>query len=131
MAKKIFKSISIGIMVFAIALLSGYVAYVIAYNHQNELTKERMTADGIVEAMPASQNAMPDYRERVKADYYLARFENNDISIYMVTGDEEIFMYCLNIYSPNLPAEDMIRLKEGVIIADREELVSFEEDYTS
>ena len=66
MAKKIFKSISIGIMVFAIALLSGYVAYVIAYNHQNELTKERMTADGIVEAMPASQNAMPDYRERVK-----------------------------------------------------------------
>lgn len=131
MAKKLFKSISIGIMVFAIALLSGYIAYVIAYNNQSEKEREMINNSGVAEAMTASRSAAPGQTVGADVDYYLARFENNDISVYMVVDNEEIFMYNLNVRASGLPAEDVIRLKRGVEIAGKEDLVAFEEDYTS
>ena len=131
MAKKLFKSISVGIMVFAIALLSGYIAYVITYNSQSEKEKELVNAGGVAEAMTASRYAAPGQAGNVDIDHYLARFEDNDISVYMVSGGEEIFMYSLNIRASGLPAEDVVKLKKGVVIEGKEELVAFEEDYTS
>ena len=131
MAKKLFKSISVGIMVFAIALLSGYIAYVVTYNNQSEKEKELLNAGGVAEAMTASRHTAPGRADDVDIDYYLARFEDNDISVYMVAGGEEIFMYNLNIRTSGLPAEDVVRLRRGVVIEGKEELVAFEEDYTS
>lgn len=131
MAKKLFKSISVGIMVFAIALLSGYIAYVIAYNNISEKEGKRINDDAFAEAMTTLRNTAPGQVDGVDIDYYLARFENNDISVYMVSGGEEVFMYSLNIRAAGLPAEDVIRLKKGIMIDGKEELVAFEEDYTS
>ena len=127
MARRFFKSITLGIIVFAAAVLVGYLSYVITYRYQMQRVDEAVMphAADTAEAAPASGN------QSVTVDYYLARLENRDIAVYMVSDGQETFLYRLGVYTANLPAEDLLRLKEGVVLRTRQELTSFEEDYTS
>ncbi len=130
LAKKVFKGLTMGIIVFAAAILVGYLAYTATYRYQTEKIQERMLAEGFVSA--ASQgNGVPVAGETLQVEYYLAKLENNDIAIYMVAEDEVEFLYRLDIYTGNFPAEELLRLKEGVMLKNRQELAAFEEDYTS
>ena len=132
MVKKLFKSLSMGVIVFGIAILVGYLAYVITYRYQVQNLQETMGNRGLVDATPVYQDSQPIEADQITVvDYYLARFENDDITIYMVYNNEESFLYTLDVYAGNLPAEDMLKLKEGVVLKNRQELASFEEDYTS
>ncbi len=127
MAKKLLKSLTMGLVVFATALLVGYLAYVATYHYQ---TGELKDSIDMALATPASQGAVPT-EEVIRVDYYLARLENHKIAIYTVAEEEERFLYTLDVYTGNFPAAELLRLQEGVVLQNRQDLASFEEDYTS
>ncbi len=127
MAKKLLKSLTMGLVVFATALLVGYLAYVVTYHYQTEKLKDSMD---MALATPASQGTVPA-EEVIRVDYYLARLENHKIAIYTVAEEEERFLYTLDVYTGNFPATELLRLQEGVVLQNRQDLASFEEDYTS
>ncbi len=128
-AKKIFKSMTLGIIVFAVAILAGYLSYTVAYRKQTEEMQERIMSEELVSAAAVREEA--ENGETLRVSYYLARLENDDIAIYMVTKEDAKFLYRLDIYTGNFPAEELLRLKEGVVLRNRQELIAFEEDYTS
>ncbi len=127
MAKKVWKSLTMGAVVFLTALLVGYLAYLATYHYQTEKLKESMD---MALATPASQGTVPT-EELIRVEYYLARLENHQIAIYAVSQAEERFLYTLDVYTGNFPANELLRLREGVALKNRQELASFEEDYTS
>ena len=127
MAKKVLKSLTMGTVVFLTALLVGYLAYLATYHYQTEKLKESLD---MALATPASQEAVPT-EELIRVDYYLARLENHQIAIYTVAEEEERFLYTLDVYTGNFPANELLRLREGIVLKNRQELASFEEDYTS
>ena len=126
MAKKIFKSLILGIVVFAAAILAGYLAYVATFKFQ----ENRLINPDYVSASAQNPN-ITDNREIIEIDHYLARFENGDIAIYIISDGKEYFLYTLDVYAENLPDSDMEKLKEGILLYDRAALASFEEDFTS
>ena len=130
-AKKVFKSLTMGIIVFATAILVGYLAYTATYRYQTQKIQEKMMTEDLVSAASAQENGVPVTGETLWVEYYLAKLENNDIAIYMVAEDEVEFLYRLDIYTGNFPAEELLRLKKGVVLKNRQELAAFEEDYTS
>lgn len=128
-AKKIFKSLSLGVIVFIAAILVGYLSYTLTYRKQTEEMQKSIMEDELVSA--AAMGNVTEMGETIRVSYYLARLENNDIAIYMVTEEDAKFLYWLDIYTGNFPAEELLRLKEGVVLRNRKELAAFEEDYTS
>ena len=132
MAKKIFRSLALGIIVFAVAVLAGYLSYVITYRYQTQKVKESLAAQDTVAAAPVYGEAQPLSEDAVLlVDHYIARLENNNIAIYTSSGGKESFLYTLNIHPGDLTNEDMAQLTQGVILKDKQALTSFEEDFTS
>lgn len=129
MAKKILKSMILGIVVFSVAILVGYLSYTAAYRKRTEEMQEQIMSENLVSA--ASVRDHREAGETIRVSYYLARLENDDIAIYMVTAEDVKFLYRLDIYTGNFPAEELLRLKKGVELRTRQELMEFEEDYTS
>lgn len=132
MAKKLFHSLILGVIVFSVAVLAGYLSYVITYRYQTERVKENLLSSGMAEASPVNASARPLTQEDILAvDYYIAKLENEDIAIYISTKGKEAFLYSLDIRPGDLTEEDILRLTQGMILKTRKELVSFEEDFTS
>ncbi len=131
LAKKVLKSLTMGIVVFAVAIMVGYFAYTATYRYQTQRIQEELMKEDVVSAAPVEVESKSSAGENLWVECYLARLENNDIAIYMVTEEKVEFLYRLDIYTGNFPAEELLRLKEGVILKNRQELASFEEDYTS
>ncbi len=132
MAKKLFHSLILGVVVFSVAVLAGYLSYVITYRYQTERVKENLLSSGMAEASPVNGSARPLTQEEILAvDYYIAKLENEDIAIYISAKGKEAFLYSLDIRPGDLTEEDTLRLTQGMILKTRKELVSFEEDFTS
>lgn len=129
MAKKLFRSMTLGIVVFAVAILAGYLAYGWTYRYQTRKLQETLA-----ESREASAETLPmESRGTVgiPVDYYLAKLERRKVVIYTVTEGEPTFLYTLTADTTDFPAADLVRLQEGVILRTRQELASFEEDYGS
>ncbi len=126
MSKKFFRAITLGVIIFSIACLAGYLSYLAVYNHQSKMLNERYNSGVFADTAPTAGESIP-VSNGIK---YIAKFENDDISIYMSDGTEEIFLYSLDIYTKDLPVEDIIRLKEGIVLETKEALAAFEEDFT-
>lgn len=132
MAKKLFRSLSFGIIVFSVAVLAGYLSYVVTYQYQTERVKERLRTQDMVEASPVNSDATPlSQSDVLNVDYYIARLENEDIAIYISNEGSEAFLYSLDIHAGDLSEADVLQLTEGVVLKTRNDLVSFEEDFTS
>ena len=132
MAKKLFKSLTLGVIVFSAAILVGYFAYTVTYHYQTQKLRDAMMPEDFVSAAPAYGEATPRVEgEALWVDYYLAKLENDNIAVYMVSKEDVSFLYTLDVYTGNFPAAELLRLKKGVILKNRQELASFEEDYTS
>lgn len=129
MAKKFLKSLITGIAVFAVSVLCGYISYLITFRYQTQKMEETLLKDT---AAAANSDTAPLAEEDIiQVDYYTARLENNDIAIYVCSGNKESFLYSLGVYAYDFPAADLERLKEGIILNSRRELTAFEEDFTS
>ncbi len=126
MTKKFFRGLTLGVIVFSIACLAGYLVYVGVYYSQGKNSAEVFNNSNWVNAVQTDSKATP--QENVK---YIARLENNDIAIYLSGKDGETYMYSLNVYINDIPPSDLIRLSEGIILNSADELTSFEEDFTS
>lgn len=131
MVKRFFSSITIGIIVFAVAVLLGYLAYTVTYQYQTQKVREQLGSEEVVSATALSGNETEGKGEMLMVEHYLARLEGNDIAIYMVMDHQAEFLYRLEVYTGNFPAEEILRLQEGVVLRNRQELMAFEEDYTS
>ncbi len=132
MAKKFFRSFLVGLIVFAVAVLAGYLSYVWTYRYQSQKLQESLHAQDHAFAAPVYREAAPLSSSGIlDAEYYIARLENNNIAIYTSQDGRESFLYTLHIYTEDLPESDRTRLLEGVVLRTRQELASFEEDYNS
>ena len=87
--------------------------------------KDKVSAAVNLNTLPLSEN------EPIPVDFYIARLEDNKISIYISSNQKEAFLYSLDIYEADFPKEDIERLRNGVILKTKQELTSFEEDFTS
>ena len=131
MSKKIFKGILVGMIAFALAVLIGYTSYILALNHALSKTQANLkepdtaTAEAYTEQVPLSTESV------TIAESYIARLDDDKISIFAVTNGRESFMYNLDVYIGDLPESDLNLLKKGVLLEDKEALAKFEEDYTS
>ena len=128
MAKRFFRSLVVGIIVFAVAILAGYLSYVVTCRYQ---ARDSLPVTDSAFATPVSRETEPLTGPLRLESYYLARLENDDISIYLLENGKESFLYTLDIYIGDLPEEDRTRLTEGIVLTTRQELASFEEDYNS
>ncbi len=131
MEKRIFRSISVGIIVFAVAVLLGYLAYTITYQYQTKQAREQLRTEEVVSATSIHGDGATDVGETLMVEHYLARLEGDDIAIYMVMNRQAEFMYQLEVFTGNFPAEEILRLQNGIVLRNRQELMAFEEDYTS
>lgn len=132
MAKKFFRSFLIGLIVFAVAVLAGYLSYMWTYRYQTQKLQESLYPQDYAFATPVYRESTPLSSSGIlDAQYYIARLENNDIAIYISQDGKESFLYTLHIYTEDLPETDRTRLLEGVVLRTRQELASFEEDYNS
>ena len=131
MAKKLFRSLMLGIIIFSVAVLAGYLSYVVTYRYQIQKMEEAVPREMAMAAETAAQDAIPLQESQSSgSNYYVARLENNDISIYICTDGKESFLYTLDIYAGDLSEEDVRQLKQGVVLDDRQKLAAFEEDFT-
>lgn len=127
MTKKLFRGLVLGITVFSLAVLAGYGSYVFTYRRHSK------AADDIISGTASAETA-DDKAESVPAtgdtEYYVARLENNDISIFLCKNGKEEFLYSLGINRRDLSEEDIIQLNNGIVLKDKQRLAVFEEDFT-
>lgn len=121
MVKKLFRSLLIGILVFALALAAGCLSFVLTYRYQTEKHKEA----------PSTVSARQVYQPALPTCTYLARLENGAIAIYACFDNREEFLYSLDVPVAELPAVDLTKLQNGITLSTKEALTAFEEDYTS
>lgn len=128
MAKKMFRSLMVGLIVFATAVLAGYLSYLWTYRYQSQKLQQSLHPTDNALAASVYQDAPPLSASDV---LYIARLEHDGISIYTFEDGRESFLYTLHIYTGDLPEADRTRLTQGVVLKTRQELASFEEDYNS
>ncbi len=126
MVKKMFRSLMLGIVVFSVALLAGYLSYMVTYRYQTQKVLENLPPHDAVSAAAVSPAGPLDTRQ-----HYLARLENGEIAIYAIIDGTESFLYTLDIRTGELPAGDLAELRQGIVLTNRQELASFEEDFNS
>lgn len=134
MTKKFFRSLAIGIAVFAFSVLIMYLTYFFTIDY---VTRRQMDAvmpvdDTAAAAQEAAAESQPLEDSQVQDfDHYLARLEGNTVKIYICGSAGESFLYNLNVYVNDIPQQDQEALRRGVILKNKQELTSFEEDYNS
>lgn len=128
MINRFFKSIMVGFCVFIITSLIAYITFL--YMWKSSATK---IADTLIEATPAAAESFSSFdpNEIIIADYYVARYDGNTLSIYARTGESEEFLYTLDARIEDISPTELTQLKDGIILHDKQALAAFEEDFTS
>ena len=128
MKNSLIRSLSIGFCVFAVTILIALVSYLVSYRISAKKTAKTLaSAERIVHA----QNEPLTLHEITVANYYIAVLEGDKISFYAHTENSEEFLYAIDIPITEISQEELARLKNGIILNDKEALASFEEDFTS
>ena len=130
-----------GSTIFLISVLLGFVAYNVSHPPQNFASPISTPKNNEVSAL---KNVIPNdvevREEEIKASHFLARLNGNKIEIYVYTegtpqteGNEpnEKFLYNINVHLSELTEQDVEQLKSGIILYSKEDLASFEEDFSS
>ncbi len=128
MINRFFKSIMVGFCVFIITALVAYIAFM--YMWKTSATK---VAGSLIEVTPAAAESFSplDPDEIIPADYYVARYDGNTLSIYARSGESEEFLYTLDARIEDISPEELALLREGIVLDGKQALASFEEDFTS
>ncbi|MBR5152210.1 MAG: hypothetical protein IKW60_01585 [Clostridia bacterium] len=119
MVKKVLRSLLLGILVFALSIASGCLAFVLTYRYQTK----QMPPPSSVNAQPVSLPALPSCT-------YLVRLENGALSVYARFPHGDEFLYALEVPLADIPPEDRVKLEKGMMLPTKEALTSLEEDYT-
>ncbi len=130
MTKKLFRGLVLGVIVFSLAVLTGYVSYVITYRYQNRRLENSMPGTAAAEAADSSNGSDEAVAAAADSEYYMAKLENNNISIYLCRSGKEEFLYALKINPGDLSEDDIRQLSNGIILENKQRLAVFEEDFT-
>ncbi len=128
MKNNLLRSLSIGFCVFAATILIALISYFISY---------RISAKKVAETLASAEKSVNAQTEPltsdeiISAEYYLARLEDDDISLYACSENTEEFLYAIDVPINEISDEELTRLKNGIVLKDKEALASFEEDFTS
>ena len=116
------RNIMIGFCVFIGTIITGITAY-----RAGEMVEKKLdiASEEIVSAEETTMNEAED------ADYYTARLEGDVLAVYVHSGEREVFMYTLDVRVEDISEGEKNRLKEGIVLENKQELASFEEDFTS
>lgn len=133
--KKTLKFIAIPIIVLCASTAVSYSAFRYFLNEDSgESHYVHMSEQDKSTALAASSSALPvegSADEPLEFDFYIARLEGNVINIYVSDEGRESFLYSIDVYVKNIPYDDVKILSEGVKLYSKQELTSFEEDFTS
>ena len=118
----------VGLCVFITTAAIAYISFLCIWNFS---TKKATSA--LLKSEPESVEAsVPLPSDMViKADYYIARYDNDTLSIYAISGDAEEFLYSLDARIEDISKNELEQLKKGIALMDKQALASFEEDFTS
>ncbi len=130
MTEKILRSIMIGVCVFLSVVIFAYISFIYVYRQaENRAERALLTVDTPAAARTVENPAAAD--AAVDAESYIARIDGDVLAIYAVTDGREKFLYNLNVRIQDISESEKRLLRDGVTIADKQALASFEEDFTS
>lgn len=132
--KKTLKFTAILAIVLCASTAVGYSAFRYFLNEDNAPISAHMPEKDESTALAASTSALPvegSADEPLEFDFYVARLEGSVINIYVSDEGRESFLYSIDVYVKNIPYDDVKILSEGVKLYSKQELTSFEEDFTS
>ena len=132
--KKTLKFMAILAIVLCASTAVGYSAFRYFLNEDNASISVHMPEKVESTALAASTSALPvegSADEPLEFDFYVARLEGSVINIYVSDEGRESFLYSIDVYVKNIPYDDVKILSEGVKLYSKQELTSFEEDFTS
>ena len=73
--------------------------------------------------------------EEIKVSHYLVRLKGSKIAVYAYENgkddSEEVFLYNIDVRRSELTDWDIEQLEAGIVLYSREDLASFEEDFSS
>ena len=132
--KKTLKFMAILAIVLCASTAVGYSAFRYFLNEDDAPISVHMPEKDESTALAASTSALPvegSADEPLEFDFYVARLEGSVINIYVSDEGRESFLYSIDVYVKNIPYDDVKILSEGVKLYSKQELTSFEEDFTS
>ncbi len=127
MIKKLIKGSVLCLSVFAITVLTFFISYKIAYKKSFDRISETFSPSGYFSSS-ATENLMD---KGIKPDYFIARYNGTNLSVYAVSGGKEEFLYTLSVRIEDIAESELSELKKGITLPDKQALASFEEDFTS
>ena len=127
MSRKIIRTLLVSIAVFAAMVILGYFAHLFTLKSVEDSLShnETLSAETSSETKPLEESQIEEF------DYYLAKLEDGKIAIYICGSETKKFLYTLDVYTKDLPEQDITQLTEGIELHSKKELVQFEEDFTS
>ena len=121
-----------GATLFLSAALIGFVMY--TTSQVGESLKQPLSSLSAETNRAVSSSRLPvvsqmPATEVVTISHYIARLDDDRIAIYAYENEEK-FLYNLDIHINELTQSDMEELRRGIILHTKEELASFEEDFS-
>ena len=130
MTEKILRSIMIGVCVFLSVVIIAYVSFTYIYRQaENRAPRALLTVDTPAAAKTVESPILADVADA--AESYIGRIDGDALAIYAVADGREKFLYNLNVRIQDISESEKRLLKDGVTLADKQALASFEEDFTS
>ncbi|MGN0180213.1 MAG: hypothetical protein ACI4DY_12395 [Monoglobaceae bacterium] len=131
MTEKFLRSIMIGVCVFLSVVIAAYVSFAYVYRRAEDRAARALLTVDTPAAAESSENPTAAGAAGSAAESYIARIDGDALAIYAVSDGREKFLYNLNVRIQDISESEQRLLKDGVTLADRQALASFEEDFTS
>lgn len=127
MFKKLIRGTILCLSVFTITVLTFFISYKIAYKKSFGRISETFSPSGYY-----SSNATENSSHKIiNPDYFIARYNGTNLSVYAVSDGNEEFLYTLSVRIEDIAESELLELKKGITLSDKQALASFEEDFTS
>lgn len=127
MIKKLIRGTVVCLFIFTISLSAFFISYKIAYRKSFNRLSETFSHSGII---PSSATENSNH-EIINPDYFIARYNGTNLSVYAVSDGKEEFLYTLSVRIEDISDNELSELKKGVTLSNKQALASFEEDFTS
>ena len=129
MVKKLIRNFILCLSVFLATILFFFIGYRIAY--KKSIDRINSAFSSTEQTTSARAEGLLSDNEIIKPDYYIARYDGRNLSVYSFTDGTEEFLYTLNVRIEDISDIELFELKQGIKLPDQQALASFEEDFTS
>ena len=123
----------ISVSTFAASILFGYILYsAITGTPLWKQRKDNIAPTVINHTLPNDTvSAISETNHSTAEQYYLAKENQGKIGVYAYKDGSMQFLYNIDTLITSLTEDDKLLIRQGVVLYTREELASFEEDFSS